>query len=238
MDCRPGWKHQAGNVATMVRPSAHQLAVAWARVQYPTTVISSYGISSITHNGTGDLTWNFTTAFQATPYAYSCMGQGSGTVTTYTGQVSTAAMQPGSLRTLSEEYNGVVLETDKVGLAVFNDSLVTRTSTIRNGSPQTQQLAHAWILFSGRSNTITKSFGVTSLVQNGAGDYTVNYPSTATATPPTATGLGDVSPTNLVGINGTGGVTATSTRLWTGANGNPPAQANLEYATLIVFRDY
>lgn len=66
----------ASSTAVFVSPGRQQFhpsaAKAWVRYNTvtTTTITSSYNVSSLTDNGTGDTTVNFTTAFSGTDYAY------------------------------------------------------------------------------------------------------------------------------------------------------------------------
>lgn len=66
-------------VVTSGRQQYHASAAkAWCSFNTVTTtaILSSYNVTSLTDNGTGDTTINFTTAFSSTEYAFTLMGGG------------------------------------------------------------------------------------------------------------------------------------------------------------------
>jgi len=67
----------AGTVAlTSGLPASSQLAKAWVQFQGSNgTINSSYNVSSVTRNGTGDYTVNFTNAFSDANYAFAVSSQ-------------------------------------------------------------------------------------------------------------------------------------------------------------------
>jgi hypothetical protein len=102
-------------------------ATAWANfVGSSGSVRSSYNVSSITRNGTGDYTVNFTTAFSNVNYVPQLTGMrdsdnnGSLNTTvrgnpTYTGSFTTT-----TLRVLAENDSGTRVDPTYYGVTVFS----------------------------------------------------------------------------------------------------------------------
>jgi len=91
-----------GTVAlTSGLPASGQLCKAWANFTGSTGAVNgSYNISSITRNGAGDYTFNFTTAMANTNYCYVGFGYGGGANYQLCGgsQGSGQTLSTGSLR--------------------------------------------------------------------------------------------------------------------------------------------
>lgn len=97
----------------------------------------------------------------------------------------------------------------------FNDSS-TQTTAGLTGS--TSQLCKAWVNFNGTSTVaIRASFNVSSITDNGVGDYTVNFTNAltdanyvVTATPTLSPGNGTTIPSFAYGIQAAAEVAPTS----------------------------
>ena len=118
----------------------------------------------------------------------------------------------------------------------FNNS---STQSVAGLTGSTSQLVKAWILFDGTTSTptILGSYNVSSITDNGAGDYTINfttamaninYATVATASN-TAAGTGIIITTNSNGVGGnyTTAPTTTAVRMLafaraTGTNTDSP----------------
>jgi hypothetical protein len=103
-------------------------AKAWVNFNGTGTVAirASYNVSSITDNGTGDYTVNFTNAFSSVNYTPVAMGMrdsdGNGSLNTtvrgnatYTGSFTTT-----TLRVLAENDSGTRVDPTYYGIAVFS----------------------------------------------------------------------------------------------------------------------
>lgn len=107
-----------------------QLCKAWVNFNgttaSPSTIRASYNVSSVTKNGTGDYTVNFTTAMVDTNYAFS-FGAGSGNgrvVVLYNGTFNTtdssSAKAVGSIRLAFLELSaGAVNDNAQIAVSVF-----------------------------------------------------------------------------------------------------------------------
>jgi hypothetical protein len=111
-----------GTVSTSSANVIQGSAKAWVNFNGTGTVAirASYNVSSITDNGTGDYTVNFTNAFANTNYSYFIQSQvsaGATTTNTYnptTGTLSTTSMV---VRTWSD---GAAQDNAIVCVSVFN----------------------------------------------------------------------------------------------------------------------
>ena len=73
--------------------------------------------------------------------------------------------------------NGCVNEADLATAAVTNTKLASTAVTIdKLGTSEQSQLCKAWVNFNGTGTVaIRASFNVSSITDNGAGNYTVNF---------------------------------------------------------------
>ncbi len=73
--------------------------------------------------------------------------------------------------------NGCVAEADLATAAVTNAKLASNSVTIdKLGTTEQRQLCKAWVNFNGTGTVaIRASFNVSSITDNGTGDYTVNF---------------------------------------------------------------
>jgi hypothetical protein len=73
--------------------------------------------------------------------------------------------------------NGCVNETDLASAAVSNAKLAANAVTIdKLGTTEQSQLCKAWVNFNGTGTVaIRASYNVSSITDNGTGDYTVNF---------------------------------------------------------------
>lgn len=105
-------------------------ALAWVNFNGTGTVAirSSYNVSSITDNGTGDYTVNFTTALADANYAVVASGSNTGTYTgvsaqinsTSSGNAASAPTTSASRLTFSQPSVGYV-DTTYINVAVFGN---------------------------------------------------------------------------------------------------------------------
>jgi hypothetical protein len=123
------------SVTTFVSPGRQQFhpsaSKAWVIFQGTgtVTILASYNVTSITDNGTGDYTVNFTTSFSSAFYACAGMSQtdqggsdGNGnTVLTISRRNTTPAA--GSIRVVSQAINGAgdKLDSTRVEVVCFGD---------------------------------------------------------------------------------------------------------------------
>lgn len=121
----------ASSTTLFVSPGRAQyhpgVAKAWVKFASSSTIQASYNVSSITDNGVGDFTINFTTAFSSANYSISAMsgtnttgGQNSRTFTTGAAPSTTAARiifgyvdSSGVLTVNDENYNSIVFFGDQ-----------------------------------------------------------------------------------------------------------------------------
>jgi hypothetical protein len=113
--------------STPATTNASQLAKAWVNfIGSSGTTRSSYNVTSITRNGTGDYTINFTSAFSDVNYTPICSGMrdsdGNGSLnTTVRGDATYAnSFTTTTLRVLAENDSGTRVDPTYYGIAVFS----------------------------------------------------------------------------------------------------------------------
>jgi hypothetical protein len=108
--------------------SDSQLCKAWVNFNGTGTVAirASYNVSSITDNGTGDYTVNFTTAMADTNYSVSgnlmaniAPGNNMRCLVIYPNTTYSAAFAVGSLRVLAQDYGGGVADPLAATITIF-----------------------------------------------------------------------------------------------------------------------
>lgn len=103
-------------------PSA---AKAWVSFQGTgtVTILASYNVSSITDNGTGDYTVNFTTAFSSANYASAAVnGRGVASVNArQTGAPATADPTASAFRISTANNSGTIQDSEFVSAVFFGD---------------------------------------------------------------------------------------------------------------------
>lgn len=102
------------SVSTMV---AHQgIAKAWVTFDASSgtpVILDSYNVSSITDNGVGDFTINFTTAFTNTSYSWALSGRPINAGESYGGYLErTSTPAVGSFRLITSRVGGTVVQAD------------------------------------------------------------------------------------------------------------------------------
>lgn len=101
-----------------------QLARAWVNFNgttSPGTIRASFNVSSVTKNGTGDYTVNFTNAMPDANYAVTGTA-GVGGTTAFNSVIvgnGTASMATGSCRIITRNISGVNNDVDQVQVAIF-----------------------------------------------------------------------------------------------------------------------
>lgn len=101
-------------------------ALAWANFDgttNPGTIRSQYNVSSVTKNGTGDYTVNFTNALSDANYsAVTCSGNNAaGSQGAWTVPYSVAASLTSSFRMIAFSNSGSVQDQNQVMLAIFGN---------------------------------------------------------------------------------------------------------------------
>ena len=120
----------SAQVATVSGTAPLYMCRAWVNFNGQGTVAirSSGNVSSITDNGTGDYTINFTTAMPDTSYCFSGVAEpgtgatnytvwGAGSSSSFVRTVSTIRVRTGYINTLSA--NSVVTDPDVINVAIF-----------------------------------------------------------------------------------------------------------------------
>jgi len=101
------------------------VAKAWCKLSGATwTIDASLNVSSITDNGAGDFTVNFTTAFSTANYAYAGCAKSTGTIASSNfsvEQANLAAPAAGSCRMNVAAFNGGNLTDSDCAVAFFGD---------------------------------------------------------------------------------------------------------------------
>ena len=114
------------NATVPVDTVVNGTAKAWVNFNGTGTVAirRAFNVSSITDNGTGDYTVNFTTAMPDANYSCSFMGQGLGSSGWWrTGQPGAASVNgftTGALRFQTPNVSWVATDTDIATLTVFS----------------------------------------------------------------------------------------------------------------------
>jgi hypothetical protein len=123
-----------------------------------------------------------------------------------------------------------------------------RVTTVTNpsgGQPTIDGLARAWVNFNGTGTVaIRASLNVSSITDNGTGDYTVNFTTAMPDADYSATGSSSfIGTTNYVGPvafnnnNGTGAsVAPTTTALRTVTRNSSASPADPQYVYVAIFR--
>jgi hypothetical protein len=111
----------AGTASTAIENAIHGSAKAWVNFNGTGTVAirASYNVSSITDNGTGDYTVNFTTAFADANYAATVTTKN--TSNSDSSCVSDAAdgYSTSYVKVLSINTTGVFADTTAMAVAIF-----------------------------------------------------------------------------------------------------------------------
>ena len=95
-------------------------AKAWVNFAGSTTILASYNVSSITVNGTGDFTVNFTNAFSDANYSMAGIaGAGSTQLACLVQPFNTYAPTTSTCRVQTIYVNGSVIGASTVSLAFF-----------------------------------------------------------------------------------------------------------------------
>ena len=99
-------------------------ARAWVNFNGTGTVAirASGNVSSITDNGTGDYTVNYTTAMPDANYAVACLAQHVDSTTWYryvVGPQNTITLTSATFRLLTSDFNGSASDTDTVCVTIF-----------------------------------------------------------------------------------------------------------------------
>lgn len=128
--------------------------------------------------------------------------------------------------------NNADLATDAVSTSKILNGAVT---TAKMGSAEQSGLCKAWVNFNGTGTVaIRASYNVSSITDNGVGQYTVNFttamPDANYSVPGMASGDGSFG-----GIFNATGLAAGSVGLWYIQN-NSPALLDVTTATIAIFR--
>ena len=99
--------------------TGQQAVKAWVNFNGVGTVAirAGYNVSSITDNGVGNYTVNFTTAMVDVNYAYSLAGGGAASGTNY--ELSPTALSTGSISVIMQLYNGADGDVANLSVAIF-----------------------------------------------------------------------------------------------------------------------
>lgn len=101
-----------------------QLARIWCNFNSvtTTTINDSLGISSLTDNGTGDTTLNFTTAMPSINYSYiATTHANTGDLVNVIGRRSDTSPTTTALRLLQRNQAGTAFDSNYVCVAIFGD---------------------------------------------------------------------------------------------------------------------
>jgi hypothetical protein len=98
-----------------------QLCRAWVNFDGTGTVAirASYNVSSITDNGVGDYTVNFTTAMPDANYAVTVTSKSDGANTGYSAVAKNAAQTTTAFSVITIDTSGVQRDTSQVSVAIF-----------------------------------------------------------------------------------------------------------------------
>ena len=108
----------ADDAVTDAKQSLSGAAKAWVNFDGTGTVAinDSFNVSSITDNGTGDYTINFSTAMSNANYAYSCSRDRTGS---QNGGIVMRTIATGTIRVLSFQENFASQDVDGAAVVVF-----------------------------------------------------------------------------------------------------------------------
>ena len=109
--------NSAGSASVPVNTVVNGSAKAWVNFNGTGTVAirASFNVSSITDNGTGDYTVNFTTAMPDANYSVTGIGTTDATTYTANSQIkNNSALATGSVRLDYYEYNNAGVKRDPV----------------------------------------------------------------------------------------------------------------------------
>lgn len=126
----------------------------------------SFNVSSLTDNGTGDYDVNWDIDFDNADY--SAVGSSSKAETDFFNP------ETGKIRVQVSNSSGTLVDTGYVAVQAFGDNQVS----VGGSAPgvKVDSLCKGWINLDGTGTiTIIDSFNVTSIVDNGTGDYTINW---------------------------------------------------------------
>jgi nitrogen-specific signal transduction histidine kinase len=109
------------NVAGTGDPSINGAAKAWVNFNGTGTVAirASFNVSSITDNGTGDYTVNFTTAMVDANYSPQVTGKTDGAGTGFIGLAANAVQTTTAFRVLTIDDTAQIRDTSQISVAVF-----------------------------------------------------------------------------------------------------------------------
>lgn len=170
--------NQGGTASVPSETVINGSAKAWVNFNGQGTVAirASFNVSSITDNGTGNYTINLTSAMPDTNYTvfYNDHFYGVGFAD---------SQQTGSYRVMTLSNSFANQDIAVIWSAVFRQDIIMstlRVNTIQNvagsGDPAINGAAKAWVNFNGTGTVaIRASFNVSSITDNGTGDYTVNF---------------------------------------------------------------
>ena len=111
----------AGTQTVPVSTVAQGSAKAWVNFNGTGTVAirASFNVSSITDNGTGDYTVNFTNAMVDADYAPQVTGKSGGGATGFIGLAANATQTTTAFRIFTIDENGAVRDTSQASVAIF-----------------------------------------------------------------------------------------------------------------------
>lgn len=112
------------NATVPVDTVVNGTAKAWVNFNGAGTVAirRAFNVASITDNGTGDYTVNFTTALPDANYAAACLAQHVGSSVWYryvVGPQNTTTLTSAAFRLLTVDFNGIAIDTDTVCVTIF-----------------------------------------------------------------------------------------------------------------------
>lgn len=114
----------SGSATTTTNNVVNGCAKAWVNFNgnnSPGTIRAQHNVSSVTKNGTGDYTINFTNTLPNADYSVlTTNGNSDGGFTIQIIAFGQSSLSTTSVRTISKGTNGVNFDRDYIGVAVFD----------------------------------------------------------------------------------------------------------------------
>lgn len=136
-------------------------------------VLKSFNVSSVTYNTTGNYTVAFSTPFADAHYTACGFGdQESGTRECFICAETAASYLAGSIEISSRYYATTLADCDRISFMAFANDGSGGSGGSGSGGGNAPSAA---LNYAGLTNTINSSINISSVTDNGTGDYTVNF---------------------------------------------------------------
>lgn len=214
-----------GPVSAVRYPLQEEMVGGWVNFNGTGTVaiFANFNVSSITDNAQGDWTVNWAVPFLSTNYALSLLGRydaagATGSLAIKTGTVPTAS---------SVTVRGAEGAGDTTAVDMRHVCVVAYGRGLLQQVPDESRLCSTWAQWN-TSGVITDSENVSSITDNAAGDWAMNflvpYASEAVYA---AGGMTQGGVTTYMGLKQNAAMLAGSVTYWTGSNTGNQVDPNL-----------